>query len=233
MFIEEPQWESFTDFEGGLTGDQTHVFRINISECYATISGLYSGILSDTELDRASRFFHFQDRASYVVGKYYLRKILSCFVSLPPNELHFSTVGNKKPVLRGVEFNMSHSNGYVVVAVNSSPVGVDLEYINPTFDFTPMLDSCLGVEELLFLADTDKRSGFYWLWTRKEAVLKASAEGLTESLREVNCLADQMFRMGTKFELRTFGFDEHYVLSIATAASGDCKFWQVMDLAKQ
>jgi 4'-phosphopantetheinyl transferase len=229
MFIEEPkEWRVFKDFETKQSANDVHLFKINVPERYSSIEECYHKVLTKEELERASRFFHYKDKISYLARTYYLRKILSCFVASAPAKHEFSKRGKNKPVLNGIEFNISHSKDYVLVAVNSSPLGVDLEYVNPDFNFKPMLNSCFDVEEQVFLNATDERFRFYALWTRKEAILKASAEGLTNNLQTVNCLSDDTFRKGNKYNLLTIRFDERYVLSLATKA-GSCnvKYWEL------
>lgn len=226
MVIEEPKWETFTDFGTMLSARQVHLFRINVEDCYSKIAGCYSDVLSGQELDRGSRFLHMEDRERYLVGRYYLRQILSCFVSSSPRELQFSTIGNKKPVLNGVEFSVSHSNKYVVVGVNLGQLGVDLEFVNPLFDFISMLQVCFDFEERLFIGRDTFR--FFTLWTRKEAILKASSEGLTDDLAGIGSLKNTVSRIGVSYNIRTFQWDEGYVLSVAMAVSyTPFSYWHV------
>jgi 4'-phosphopantetheinyl transferase len=226
MCIEEPKWEAFPDFSVKLSCAPVHLFRINVADCYPKIAACYSDVLSKQELDRALRFFHKKDRMSYLVRRFYRRKILSCFASSPAQTLVFSTAGNKKPVVDGLEFNVSHSAGYVVVAVSSFPIGVDLEHVNPSFDFTSIVASCFNNEERIFVSGESAR--FFALWTRKEAVLKATGEGLTDHLPQIGCMGYEVCRQGNVYQLKTLGFAKQYVLSLATMApASDVKYWEI------
>lgn len=222
----EPDWEVFTGSNCRLSPDEIHLFRINVEDQYPHIAADYSNVFSAQELDRASRFFHEKDRVSYLVRRYYRRKILSCFMSCFPQALVFSTTGNKKPAINGVEFNVSHSGSFVVIAVSSSPVGIDLEYINPLFDYTSIVASCFNPQERHFVGT--ESAGFFTLWTRKEAILKATAEGLTDDLTQISCLDDEVTRHGTLYQLKTIGFNKQYVLSLATMKShADYRYWEI------
>jgi 4'-phosphopantetheinyl transferase len=237
MFTEEPKWEVFTDFRSRLSPGEIHLFRINVEEWYPKIEDYYKEILSAEELDRASRFFFPKDRNGYIARRYFLRKILSCFLSSSPQDLEYSTVGNKKPTTSGIAFNVSHSNKYAVVAVHCNPLGVDVEYLDPEFDFKSILNSGFHVEERAFLSrsitatDSGIATGsaaFYALWTRKEALLKATAEGLNDDVGQIDCLANEVSRMGNLYSLRTFQIGEHYILSLATTDVFDnFRYWQV------
>lgn len=92
-----------------------------------------------------------------------------------------------KPEAPGVQFSLSHSGGYALLAVSDSDVGADLERIRPAPErvaarvFTP--------DEQRWLAgDDDYDTRFFTLWTLKEALLKACGRGLTLPLQSLDVL---------------------------------------------
>ena len=77
--------------------------------------------------------------------------------------------------------SLSHSGGHAVLAVPSAdfPVGVDLERLRPRrFDAWP--DWVLHADEASWLQQHAELADYYALWTLKEALLKATGQGLAE-----------------------------------------------------
>jgi len=70
-------------------------------------------------------------------------------------------------------FSVTSSGAIAAVAIARSPVGVDIEIERSDVD--PQLAALSGVEQRLLAAmPADRRgSGFFRLWTAKEAVIKA------------------------------------------------------------
>ena len=77
--------------------------------------------------------------------------------------------------------SLSHSGGHAVLAVPSAdfPVGVDLERLRPRrFDAWPYW--VLHADEASWLQQHAELADYYALWTLKEALLKATGQGLAE-----------------------------------------------------
>ena len=89
-----------------------------------------------------------------------------------------------QPVVAGACVSVSYAGGFVAVAVCGRPVGVDLELAVATA-FPGFPDVALGPAE----PDGDRARS----WTRKEAVLKATGDGLTVDPRAVG-VADGVVR---------------------------------------
>ena len=95
-----------------------------------------------------------------------------------------------KPFLKdhpNIHFNLSHTEGIAVCVVADVPVGVDVERIRPIDrQVVDMVMSDDEQAEISLAEDSD--TAFYRLWTRKEAYLKLTGEGLRDDMR--NVLAD-------------------------------------------
>lgn len=77
--------------------------------------------------------------------------------------------------------SLSHSGGHAVLAVPSAdfPVGVDLERLRPRrFDAWP--DWVLHADEERWLQQHAELADYYALWALKEALLKATGQGLSD-----------------------------------------------------
>lgn len=83
-----------------------------------------------------------------------------------------------KPYIEnGSYFNLAHSGNYVVLAVDSKPVGVDIEqHKERNFEAIARISFHEKERELLMRSKT-KQETFYELWTLKESYMKAVGRG--------------------------------------------------------
>lgn len=220
-------WKPFRRYSP-LQEDSIHVFKIDVPDFYSKIDRLFADVLSFEEQQKANRFKHEQDSRRYICSRYVLRYLLSGFKGVSPQSIHFDHVFNKKPVLKGIEFNVSHSGDRIIIGIGLFPLGIDIELIRPDFDFQPLVNEVLNPEEQLQIETSSTPiSLFYSLWTRKEALLKASGEGLTDGLSELNCLKDYAERNKKNYRLNTFLTDKNYIFSLATTQiSANLFFWE-------
>ena len=81
-------------------------------------------------------------------------------------------------------FNLSHSGTFALCALDSSPVGVDIEVIRPHH---PRLAEriCSPAELAWVTTQPDPHLALLSLWTKKEARVKQNSCGLTIPLREI------------------------------------------------
>ncbi len=81
------------------------------------------------------------------------------------------------PGLEGREFNLSHSGGVVLCALDAAPVGVDVQVLRE--GRPALLRRALSPRELAWLEGrADRRAAFTALWALKESRGKRSGEGL-------------------------------------------------------
>ena len=83
------------------------------------------------------------------------------------------------------DFNISHSGGFVAVALGDGQVGIDLQTVNTDFDPIPLAERFFSPEESASIKQATKAERpdlFFALWTRKEALGKALGRGLADTL---------------------------------------------------
>ena len=84
--------------------------------------------LSPEEQGRAARFRFERDRVHWSHARSALRAILANHLDVAPLSLEFAYGPNEKPAVAGVEFNISHSAGWAMIAISGpTPVGIDLK----------------------------------------------------------------------------------------------------------
>jgi len=148
-----------------------------------------ASFLSGDELERAEEYMHKEAKHRFILGRAMLRIIFARYSGLRASEVIFSCTSNMKPYVQGtnIQFNLSHSADLVLIALADTPVGVDVEIANNTFDFSCILPICFSVEEAGHIK-FHGRPSFYQCWTRKEALLKASGIGLESYMQQLPCL---------------------------------------------
>jgi 4'-phosphopantetheinyl transferase len=145
--------------------------------------------LSNQERERAARFASDRERARFVVARGLLRAILGSSLGADPQSLAFLYSAKGKPSLggafatSGLQFNLAHSGGLAVFAIaRDRMVGVDVEQLRPVPELSSVIARFFAPREC---AEIKKLSGakelraFFQIWTRKEACLKATGEGIT------------------------------------------------------
>jgi 4'-phosphopantetheinyl transferase len=189
-----------------LAGNEVHVWATALSAPAQTLDD-FATTLSPEEKGRAHKFKFEKHRNRYIAGRGALRKILGQYLRAGPAELRFVQLENGKPVLAeefsstGIHFNLSHTEDLALVAVTRlGVVGVDVECIRPVKDMDELVARFFSPREneaFQKVADDVKPAAFFNLWTRKEALLKATGEGITRSLSlvEVSFLPGESARL--------------------------------------
>lgn len=190
---------------------EIHVFKLNFAE-YDGID--FTSILSVEEISKAKRFHHKADKDSFIVRKIFLRKLLARLLCLQPENINFSNYRNKKPALAGVHFNSSHSKEYITIVLSSIPVGIDIEYLDRKINVEALMSaSCSPEESAFIIRSADRSLSFYTIWTRKEALLKATGEGLVDELDQVRVLNEMVERDQHFYQLQSL-IEDDYIVSI-------------------
>jgi 4'-phosphopantetheinyl transferase len=156
---------------------------------------MFLALLSEDERARADRFVFGKDKRRFVTAHGALRLILGEYTGVDPHELSFAQGENGKPCLRppanegDVFFNLSHSGDYTLIAVTKClRVGVDIEGIRSNIEYLELSRRFFSPSECAWL-DSRPRStqiaAFFRLWVVKEAFLKATGVGLSDSLDEI------------------------------------------------
>jgi 4'-phosphopantetheinyl transferase len=160
--------------------DAANIANTDIAQCRR--------ILTPQERDRA-RGFHFDHlQHAFILGRAALRVLLGSYLDLHPGAVQFTYGPRGKPKLEtsGLEFNASHSDGLAVFAFTfGCEIGVDVEQVRPLPDIAGIANRFFCREEaaeLLALPLDERERAFFRCWTRKEAYIKATGEGLSAAL---------------------------------------------------
>ncbi len=156
-------------------------------------------ILTDDERVRADAMQSPTARQSFVASQSALRTLLSGYIGAPAGELTFSRGAHGKPMLASpaapLEFNVSHSGDWGVIALASVPVGVDVEQIRPGRASPALEKRFLTEGERAMLGrrtGLDGDAAFFVVWCRKEAYLKATGFGLAAPFSRIDSSAARL-----------------------------------------
>jgi 4'-phosphopantetheinyl transferase len=179
-----------------LVPDEVQVWWLNTDTERCDLAP-FAAVLDPAEQDRAARFVFPADRARFTLAHGALRFLLAAYVERPAAALRFTVGVHGKPALAGADltFNLSHSFGLVLIGVASigRHLGVDIERHRPIHQMTELVENCFSQTEagaLRRLPAAQRETAFFRLWTRKEAFVKATGEGLTRPLESFTVSMD-------------------------------------------
>lgn len=145
----------------------------------------YWALLAPHERERAERFRFPQHRDRFVIGRGMLRSILGSYLQISPAQVGFEYSERGKPFLADwaeLAFNISHSGDRALFAFAwRAQLGVDLECVRPMPDAVQLAARffCASEAAVIAAAPTAERErAFFRAWTRKEAYLKATGQGI-------------------------------------------------------
>lgn len=181
--------------------------------------------LSARDNQRYHRFLHWQDAQAMMLGRLLLRFGLRQHNSDISIAQDIIGADFSKPAFAnaGYQFSISHSFPWVVCALSANTaVGIDIEIPRQSIeldDFSMMFCSA-EIAYMRTLKGDELVERFYWLWTRKEAVLKLAGDGLSGQLRQLNCLSDKTTYRGQAVELAKIGLPGELEYSAHLAVYG-------------
>lgn len=126
-----------------------------------------------------------------------LRQLLSRYCAITPAEISLGSGPFGKPELRDLplSFNLARRGKVALIAIAAvGEIGIDLEMHRPLPELAAISALLHPVEHewLAGLRDGEREAGFYRLWTRKEAALKALGTGIAVGLDGFNVLPDRI-----------------------------------------
>lgn len=199
--------------------DFLHVYALSLESVIDT-----EEYLTPSEQAKRNRFIQQADKDRYSVGRYLIRTILPKYKPnlSPLFELEFTL--NNKPFLQNsvIHFNLAHSGNWVVLAVSNKPIGIDIEAIKQIPDQEEIMKTCFNNSEIETIVNSsDSLNSFYKFWTRKEAILKTTGQGIATNLLDINVLDGEHFIdleqwNAHQLYLNTYTFQSDYIISTAS-----------------
>ncbi len=146
--------------------------------------------LTPEERVRAERYRIAKAREQFVIGRGLLRGLLGELLDTAPAAVPLVYLPSGKPILAGtnapLHFNITHTDGVLVLVAGRRRVGVDVECVRAMDDAEGLVARYFSAAEATAfraLPEAQRPLAFFRGWTCKEAVIKAA--GAT-----VGCLAE-------------------------------------------
>jgi 4'-phosphopantetheinyl transferase len=168
----------------------------------------FLALLDETERRRWTAYRRDADRERFLVGCVLAKAVLAGYAGLRPADVRFDRACRQcgephgKPAFAGygLGHSVAHSGDLVAVAVAGNPVGVDVEQLDGRphplgGDGDPeslgrLVLSAAEQAALAQVPSAGRARAFLTAWTRKEAVTKATGDGLRAVFSEVVVAAD-------------------------------------------
>jgi 4'-phosphopantetheinyl transferase len=142
-------------------------------------------LLVGVEVERARAYLRDADRERFVTGVALSRTVLAERLGVAPRDVPLDRTcadcgephgPPRLPDAAGLHLSIAHSGARVALAVAEVPVGIDVEKVDRKLDPARLGGRVLTPDEQASVHDS---AGFLRLWTRKEALVKATGEGVS------------------------------------------------------
>lgn len=178
--------------------------------------------LTEEEIIKSKDYKSEIAKINYIASRTILNLVLKCLLEKGINDLRVKRDKNNKPYVEntlGLKFNISHTEGLVLLAFFKREVGIDVEKINYKFEFKDILKNCFTRDEIINI--DNNIISFYRYWTAKEAYLKYDGIGLIRNLKEIEIISygNKVIEISdskrnTISRLKSLNYDDKYVGAI-------------------
>jgi 4'-phosphopantetheinyl transferase len=151
-----------------------------------------SGWLAPAEHARAARFGREALFRRYILGRALLRWTLGNALGLAPPDVSIVRGVRGRPQLAngaGIDFNISHTRDVALIGIaRAGRIGVDVERADRDVRADGLARKFLTPAEQATLAplpEAERRARFLRYWTCKEAMSKATGDGLSAPMRRL------------------------------------------------
>ena len=160
---------------------ELHLFHIDPASVDAA---RVEPLLSEEERARRAEYRFAKHQHQFTVTRALIRTTLSQFADVAPREWRFTLGAQGKPSIANdgvaLQFNVSHTEGLIVLAVATAEVGVDVEATSRETDHLAVGRRFFSAPEYEELArSSDAARAFFHYWTLKESYIKACGGGLS------------------------------------------------------
>ena len=145
--------------------------------------------LKEEKLEKLDAYKSEVAKINFAVSRSLLNKAFEMILDIPIENVVVLRDKYNKPYIKnksGVKFNISHTDGFVVIGFSKKELGIDIEKVNDGFAFEDILENCFTSREIKNIGSNT--SMFYRYWTAKEAYLKYEGYGLMRNPKEIEVI---------------------------------------------
>lgn len=167
------------------------IFVCQLAEFADLDAQVAADYLNAQEHARFTRFKFDQHRQAFLASRLLQKTALAQKLNCSVAQLAFNFGPQGKPSLTpeinpaGVQFNLTHSDTWALLAVDDHALGIDTENMQRNSNILNIARHNFHPQEIAFLTQksADTQWGFYY-WMLKEAYIKYLGSGLSQSLKE-------------------------------------------------
>jgi 4'-phosphopantetheinyl transferase len=182
--------------------------------------------LHENEVNRIKGISNKDQAFRSATGSLLLAKMVCRISGYPVSSISIHRYSNGKPFLPdfpNLHFNISHTDNIAVLAINSRPIGIDIERVTParmaiadrffSKDEKEMLNQCPS--------ESERDKLFFELWTARESFVKAIGIGIFSSMEQFapqqNASGWQVTQEGTgQWNIRHYKFMSDYIVALCS-----------------
>ena len=173
-------------------------YLFNINNLSDDLYYKWYSLLNPIKKSKIDNLYLINDKKRSVCGDMLAKTALSELTGIKAEEIIIDTDSNGKPfpVNVSLHFNISHCEDYVVCVTHDSPIGVDIEKIRPIN--LKIAEKFFNKDEQKYIfcheptkedflkePSPDLLERFFRVWTKKEAFLKYTGEGICADLKSI------------------------------------------------
>lgn len=185
-------------------------------------------LIDEDKKYKIHRFVNKQDKIRSLIADILVRFIIMKKLLIKNETISFKRNDYGKPFLKGYQnfnFNISHSEDFVVCAIDEKPIGIDIEKINQ-IEYEEIWESFFSISEKDYIKRTidNRLNRFYEIWTLKESYIKLYGKGLSIPLRSFSIAIDEnenisviMENERKEYYFKMFDLDDEYKIAVCSS----------------
>lgn len=189
-------------------------------------------------------FANVDDKKRSIYGDLMIRYLISKKLQIKNSKIKFASNKFGKPFIEGfgnIHFNISHSEHWVIGAVDSYPIGIDIERMEYIENIDEISKRFFSNEEIKYIESqksySEKIKCFYKMWTLKESYLKSIGKGLTkrlssfslEVIKDKVVLSDQS-EIKNDYYFNHFIYNHNYYISVCMQSNILSRNIKILDI---
>jgi len=176
--------------------DTVHISKFYLPEHDKLLIELEK-LLSIEEKTKATNYKFEQHKKRFIITRGFLRKVLAFYLQCNAADIEILTTNKGKPFIDNstIEFNVSHSGDYSVIAVTKNkPIGVDIEKAKDTFNenIAKRIFSKEENQYLMSLPEEKRANAFFTIWAKKEAYIKLHGKSIFNKSVEFSVISNKI-----------------------------------------
>ncbi len=219
--LEPVSWKNISSHSFAQPGNTIDIWHIQVPIFFEQLTKW----LVPEEKEKMTRFRDQVARQRFASSRGGLRFLTGRYLQQSPASFRAGNTQKpswQNPGAENLFFNITHADDSVLIAFSGNEIGIDVEKIQNPFSYAEILEKCFTENEINRIREAvDPRATFYLLWTRKEALLKATGKGIHDRLPLVPSLdgnyqiEDHVIGSGNDWQISSFTCKESYQASIA------------------